>query len=77
MVKEKHENESKGERFKRLATIRAQKVLEKLRVLGNCSNTGLYEYDDEDIKKIFTAIEKELRRTKLKFEKPEKIHFDL
>ena len=38
-----------------------------VRLLGNCSNKSNYDYTDADIQKIFTAIEKELKNTKLKF----------
>ena len=39
-----------------------------LRLLGNCSNTATYEYTKEDVKKIFTAIDEELKATKSKFD---------
>lgn len=76
MVKEKVKNESNRERFKRLAKIRTQKVLEKLRVLGHCSNSNLYEYDEKDIKLIFSAIDHELKRVRTKFTKPSRNNFD-
>ena len=38
-----------------------------IRLLGNCSNKSNYDYTDADIQKIFTAIDKELKNTKLKF----------
>ena len=76
MVKEKFENETRRERFKRLAKIRTQKVLEKLRVLGHCANMHAYEYDDKDVKLIFSAIDHELKRVRIKFSKPSKRNFD-
>lgn len=60
-------NESKRERFKRLATKRTNKVLKSLEVLGNCANRSGYDYSEEDIKKIFNAIEGKVEKTKLKF----------
>jgi len=68
MVKEKIANESRTERFKRLATARTNAVLEKLRVLGNCSNASTYEYSAQEVEKIFFAIDKELKKTRAKFE---------
>ena len=60
-------SQKKQEAFKRLAAQRTNAVLEKLRILGNCSNRQLYDFTDEDIAKIFRAIDKELRSVKAKF----------
>lgn len=57
----------KKERFVRIAEKRTNKILEQLRLLGNCSNKNNYEYTDEDIKKIFNVIENELKNTKIRF----------
>ena len=57
----------KKERFVRIAEKRTNKILEQLRLLGNCSNKNNYEYTDEDIKKIFNVIEAELKNTKIRF----------
>ncbi|MBY0110928.1 hypothetical protein K2Y00_02915 [Patescibacteria group bacterium] len=61
------DQENSRDRFKRLATQRTNNVLQKLKVLGNCSNRSVYEYDEEDISKIFSEIEKRVRETKAKF----------
>ncbi len=61
------ENESRHERFKRLATKRTNDILEKIRILGNCSNKSSYEYTEEEINKIFSEIDKQLKLTKAKF----------
>lgn len=68
MVKKRIENETSQERFKRIAEARANRVLEDLRLLGNCSNKRLYSYSEFDIKKIFNAIDGEIKKTKLMFE---------
>ena len=60
-------DESKRERFIRIAEARTNKILEMLRLLGNCSSKSNYEYTDTDVKKIFNALEKELKNTKNKF----------
>jgi len=70
-------SESKSEAFKRLATKRTNAVLERLRILGHCANPQLYEYSEEDVKKIFRAIEKELRIVKTKFQNSSKSEFRL
>lgn len=59
--------ETKRERFVRIAEARTNKILEMMRLLGNCSSKGNYDYTEEDIKKIFGALEKELKNTKNKF----------
>lgn len=69
--------ETKSERFKRVATRRVQEILYKLRLLGNCSNTGVYSYTDEDTKKIFLTLEKELKIVKLKFSEKKHRGFQL
>ena len=70
-------NEIPAERFKRLATLRTNIVLDRLRVLGNCSNRQVYEYTKEDIEKIFSAIERALKETKSKFHFPKSKNFKL
>lgn len=59
--------ETKRERFVRIAEARTNKILEMLRLLGNCSSKSNYEFTDDDIKQIFGTLEKELRNTKNKF----------
>jgi len=61
------EKESRHERFKRIASKRTNEILEKIRILGNCSNKSSYEYTEEEINKIFSEIEKQLKLTKAKF----------
>ena len=58
------------QRFKKLATHRTNEVLYRLKVLGNCSNKSFYAYSEEDINKIFSAIEEQVRFIKAKFKKP-------
>jgi len=62
-----NENEAPEERFKRIAQARTNAVLHQLRILGNLSNKQRYRYSEEDINKIFSAINKQLRETKTKF----------
>jgi hypothetical protein len=64
--------ETKAQRFKRIAERRARLILEYLRLLGNCSNKSVYAYTEEDATKIFSAVDKELKRVKALFNKPEK-----
>lgn len=59
--------ESKRERFVRLAEARTNKILDMMKLLGNCSSKSNYEYTEEDVKKIFGAIEREMKNTRAKF----------
>jgi hypothetical protein len=69
MVKEKVLGETPNEKFKRIASKRTNNILKDLRILGNCSNSSVYEYSYEEVKKIFNTIEKEVAMTKQLFEK--------
>lgn len=60
-------NDLKKERFIRIAENRTNKIISMIKLLGNCSNRNNYSYSDDDIKKIFSAIELELRMAKSKF----------
>ncbi len=68
-----NDNETPEERFKRVAEARTNAIFNKLRILGNCSNRQIYSYSEEDIDKIFLAINKQLREVRAKFNshKPE------
>ena len=61
------EQESKRDAFRRLAERRTNAVLERIRILSNCANPYAYEYDDDEVRKMFAAIEKELRVARAKF----------
>jgi hypothetical protein len=74
---EKNSEETRKERFRRVASRRTNNILRQIQILGNCSNKSSYLYTDEDIKKIFSAIEGELRATKSKFTNRKKNKFQL
>ena len=61
------QNETKRDRFKRLASLRTSEVLRRLKVLSNCANKQTYEYYEEDINKIFGEIDRKVREVKAKF----------
>lgn len=63
--------ESKRDKFVRLAEARTNKIIDTLQLLGNCSNTSAYEYTQADVDQIFAAIENEVREAKKKFVKVE------
>ena len=61
------EKESRHDRFRRIASRRTNEIVEKIRILGNCSDKSSYEYTEEEINKIFAEIEKQMKLTKCKF----------
>lgn len=58
---------TRRERFETVAARRTQKLLDLLDILGNCANKSNYEYTDEDVRKMFTAIENKTKNTKALF----------
>ena len=60
-------NETRRQRFKRLATKRVNKTLNQLRVLGNLANKSYYDYNEGDVKKMFRAIDAQLKTVKGRF----------
>ncbi|MDE6441990.1 MAG: hypothetical protein K2L12_04470 [Clostridia bacterium] len=63
--------ETKREKFVRLAEARTNKIIDMLRLLGNCANKANYDYSDADIQKIFGTLDKELKIAKMKFNSTE------
>lgn len=61
--------ESKREKFVRLAEARTNKIIDMIQLLGNCSNQSLYEYTPKDVNKIFNAIQTELDAAKKRYNK--------
>ena len=53
--------------FVRIADSRTNKIIESINSLGNLSNTSSYEYTQEQIDAIFTAIQDELDNQKKRF----------
>ena len=57
-------SESKSERFNRVAEKRVENVLKSLRSLSQCSNKRMYGWNDEQLNKIWDAINSELQSCK-------------
>lgn len=73
----KESNQVKRDRFKKLAEYRTNEVLNRIKILGNCSNRHMYEYSEDEIKKIFSEIEKKTREIRAKFNFPQSKNFKL
>ena len=54
-------------KFVELAEARVNRAIKDLRLIGNLSNRSAYEYDEEDGRKIFRALQKELDAAKARF----------
>ncbi len=72
-----NKNETPEERFKRIAEVRTNAVLNRLRILGNLSNRQMYSYSEEDIDKIFSAITKQIKEVRVKFNSHKQDKFKL
>jgi len=66
-MRKKQKEESRSERFRRLATRRTNEIIKKISLLGNCSNRSSYDYSEQEVNKIFSAIEKELKEARARF----------
>lgn len=61
-------NESKEDKFKRLAAARVDKIIGYLESLSKLSSSA-YSYTDEQIEKMYAAIQAKLDESKSKFDK--------
>lgn len=59
--------ETRKERFKRLANARVNNTLKQIELVGNLSNKSMYDYSEEDVKKMFSVLESSIREARLKF----------
>ena len=64
--------EAKRARFKRIAELRTNRILNDIRLLGNTGNKTLYQYDQADVDKIFAIIDTKLTETRAKFKTSKK-----
>jgi hypothetical protein len=64
--------ETKRTAFKRLAEKRTNAILEKIRILSNCANPYVYEWDEEDVRKIFLTVDQELKLAKGRFQQAQR-----
>jgi hypothetical protein len=52
--------EDKRDKFVELAESRTVNAIRAIRVIGKLGNKSAYEYDDADVKKIISALSKEV-----------------
>ena len=61
---EKNVSNEKRNNFKRISENRVNKIITLLNQMQNLTNRSFYEYDEEDIERIFSVLEKEMESTK-------------
>jgi len=59
--------ETKRERFHRIAAKRMQNIITEMNRLSNCSNRATYDYNDEDVKKIISTLNDKFSEIKISF----------
>ncbi len=64
-------NETKRQKFVRLAENRTNKILDMIQLLGNLSSPSTYEYTQQDVERIFSAIENASKEAKKRFNRVE------
>ncbi|PLY00755.1 MAG: hypothetical protein C0623_06605 [Desulfuromonas sp.] len=67
MVNISQRKQEKRDKFIELANKRVTKAIKDLRLIGNLSNRRTYDYNDEDVKKITRALQRELDAMKVRF----------
>ncbi len=61
--------EDKHSKFLRLAKLRGERIIKDLQLIANLSNRNNYDYSDDEVRTIFSAIEEELKLAKSDFAK--------
>ena len=57
----------KRQKFIKLAEQRVNRALREIRLIGNLSNRSAYISTDDDVRKIFRSLQKELETAKARF----------
>jgi hypothetical protein len=68
---EKHPEDKRG-KFVALAESRTVNAIRAIRVIGKLGNKTAYEYDDGDVKKIISALSKEVDALKARLSQKSK-----
>jgi hypothetical protein len=58
----------KQQKFIEITEKRVTRLLNDIRLIGNLSNRNNYEYTPEDVTKIYSAIESELKTSRKRFD---------
>ncbi len=66
-------NETKSDKFIRLADFRVNKVIQYIDAIGNLSNEAVYEWTPAQIAAVIQAIDDKLNACEAKFLTPEEV----
>ena len=58
---------NKRQKFVELAEKRVAKAMNDIRLIGNLSNRSAYSFAEDDIKKIFRALQREIDVARARF----------
>lgn len=54
-------------KFRELAEKRVSNALKQIQLIGNLANTRAYEYEEEEVRKIFKSLKEEINIAETKF----------
>lgn len=57
----------KKRKFHELAEKRVSNALKQIQLIGNLANTRAYEYEEDEVKKIFKSLKEEISIAETKF----------
>ena len=69
--------ETKRDKFKRLAENRVNATIKEISLIGNLANKSNYEYSKEDVDKIIKTLKKSVSDLESKFTTKNKSEFKL
>ncbi len=69
--------ETKREKFTRLAESRMNNALKQISLIGNLSNTSAYEYTTQDVDKILRTLRAAVNELEVTFKGDSKKKFNL
>ncbi|MCB9765248.1 MAG: hypothetical protein H6739_36075 [Alphaproteobacteria bacterium] len=61
-------DETKAEKFKRLAERRVNRAIKDIRSIGNLANPSNYEYTDDQVRRIVRALKNEVSGLQTRFQ---------
>jgi len=59
--------EGRSDKFKRLAEKRMKATLRQIRLIANLSNRNNYDYSADQVKKMFSALNEEIKTAEAAF----------
>jgi len=69
-VTEKTEDRDKHQKFRELAESRTNKAIEAILRIGNLSNRQIYQFDDQEARKIIRALKDAISMVEGRFQSP-------